>query len=195
MTFAMTQNRLRPLAVIAGLAFATAALSGCSDTRQALGWDKSAPDEFSVVSRAPLSMPPNFALRPPDPGATRPQEGAVRDQARAALLGRKGQVLTPIAKPGRSIGEVAMLKEARADQALPEIRSLVNRETTSLIEADSSFVDKLVFWQTKAPPGQAVDAAKETQRLRENQALGRAATEGETPVIKRKQKGILEGIF
>jgi len=62
------------------------ALSGCGETRRALGYDKTPPDEFTVVSRAPLSQPPDYALRPPDPGAPRPQDGGVRDQARQVLL-------------------------------------------------------------------------------------------------------------
>ena len=52
-------------------------LNACSDTRAALGLDKAPPDEFAVFSRAPLSLPPDFGLRPPAPGplrrATRPR--------------------------------------------------------------------------------------------------------------------------
>jgi len=45
------------------------------------------------------------------------------------------------------------------------------------------------------PPGTVIDAEREQQRIRENQALGRAPTEGDTPIIRRRQRGILEGIF
>jgi hypothetical protein len=40
-----------------------------------------------------------------------------------------------------------------------------------------------------------VDAERETRRLRENQALGRPASEGDTPIVRRRQRGLLEGIF
>jgi hypothetical protein len=40
-----------------------------------------------------------------------------------------------------------------------------------------------------------VDPAKESQRIKENQALGRPVTEGETPTIERREQGIFEGIF
>ena len=43
------------------------------------------PDEFTVTTRAPLSMPPDFSLRPPRPGASRPQELSERQQAEATL--------------------------------------------------------------------------------------------------------------
>lgn len=188
-----------PRAVRAAIlaAVATLALSGCTDARRALGFEKSAPDEFQVVERAPLSMPPDFSLRPPSPGAVRPQEGNTRDQARAALLGNPRGPLTQITAPGRSTGDVSLLKKAGADMAQPGIRVLVNKETQSIAEENKSFTDKLVFWRKPDAPGtgEQLDANKEAQRLRENQALGRSVGDGETPRIARRRKGMLEGIF
>lgn len=39
-------------------------LSACGITRDDLGLEKQSPDEMLVVSRAPLSLPPEFNLRP-----------------------------------------------------------------------------------------------------------------------------------
>ena len=50
---------------------AVALLGGCTDLRKVFTRTKSPPDEFAVYSRAPLSMPPNYGLRPPAPGQTR----------------------------------------------------------------------------------------------------------------------------
>jgi hypothetical protein len=55
--------------------------------QDALGMGKRAPDEFAVVKRAPLIVPPEYDLRPPDPGAPRPNVGTTSDQARVALTG------------------------------------------------------------------------------------------------------------
>lgn len=172
------------------------ALSGCSDTKRALGFTKSVPDEFQVVERAPLAMPPDFALRPPAPGAVRPQEGSTREQARAALIGTPRST-TPIATQNRTTGDVSLLRKAGAESIQPDIRILVNKETQNLAEADKSFTDKLVFWRKPEGPGagEQLDAAKEAQRLRENQALGRAVTEGDTPRIERRRKGMFEGVL
>jgi hypothetical protein len=171
------------------------ALSGCTDARRALGYEKAPPDEFQVVERAPLAMPPDFSLRPPAPGAVRPQEGNVRDQARQALAGRATG--TPVSSQGRSQGDVALLKKAGAEQIQPDIRVVVNKETQSLAEADKSFTDKLVFWRKPdgIGAGEQLDASKEAQRLRENQALGRAVGDGDSPRIARRKKGMLEGIL
>lgn len=66
----------------------TVALSACGgDTRRALGLGKTPPDEFTVVKRAPLSLPPNYTLRPPEPGAPRPQEPSPTEQARQQVFG------------------------------------------------------------------------------------------------------------
>ncbi len=188
----MTLHR-SPSPVLRGVAVAALvalSLSGCSDAKQALGWTKTPPDEFAVVARAPLSVPPQFQLRPPEPGAVRPQEGTVREQARGTLLGSRA-----VEVGGRSPGEIALLHLAGADRAKPDIRSLVNRELAALADADKSFTDRLVFWRAPEQPGTLVDPDKEAQRLRTNRALGRAATDGETPLIKRRKKGLLEGLF
>lgn len=178
------------------MAVACLLLPGCADTKRALGYDKAPPDEFQVVSRAPLSLPPDFSLRPPTPGADRPQESNVRDQARRALAGTPNR-FTPISTQGRTQGDVALLKHAGAEGTQPDIRLLVNKETQALADADKSFTDKLVFWRKPLAPGdkELVDAPKEAQRLRENQALGRPLTTGDTPKIERGRRGMLQGIF
>jgi hypothetical protein len=59
-------------------------LSGCG-IRQVIGLDRVGPDEFAVESRAPLTIPPDFELRPPQPGASRPQEVTAAERARRAI--------------------------------------------------------------------------------------------------------------
>ena len=57
----------------------------CADLRRAIGMDRVGPDEFMVESRAPLTIPPEFDLRPPQPGALRPQEATAADKARKVI--------------------------------------------------------------------------------------------------------------
>ena len=182
-------------AVVVGLSVIV--LSACSDTRRALGYDKAPPDEFTVVSRAPLSQPPDFSLRPPTPGAPRPQEGTVRDQAKGALMGShaNGGANGGGGFGDRSQAEQLLLTKAGADKLEPDIRRKVNEETTKLIEGGNGFTDKILFWQEKPPPGEVVDASKEAKRLRENAASGKPPTDGGTPEIVRRKKGWLEDIF
>jgi hypothetical protein len=60
-------------------------VAGCGDFRRAIGMDRVGPDEFLVESRAPLTIPPEFDLRPPQPGAPRPQEVTATDRARRVI--------------------------------------------------------------------------------------------------------------
>ena len=174
------------------------AVGGCDTLRGAAGLNKKAPDEFRVVARAPLSMPSHYGLKAPTPGANRPQEIKVPEKARQIVLdsGDAGARKKPVIDlPGGNPGEIALLTKAGVDKADPKIRQLVNTESTVIAEAQNGFVEKLIFWRDPAPSGQAVDADEEARRLRENAALGRPVTEGETPIIQRKKTGLLEGIF
>jgi hypothetical protein len=192
----MTKARisLARLLLAAGL---VASLSACGEARRQLGMDKAPPDEFAVVNRAPLSLPPDYSLRPPQPGATRPQEGSTSEQARQAILGGRTQLKAtqPLVKGARSQGEMTVLNNAGAKDIEPNIRQKVNEETTALAEADKVFTDKLMFWSKPSDYSEALDAKKESQRIRENQALGKDMDDGDTPLIKRRHKAIFEGIF
>lgn len=177
-----------PTAVLAALL-----LAGCStDLSRSFGFTRDAPDEFTVTTRAPLSMPPDYNLRPPHPGAPRPQEVSSRMQAEEALapqIALSGQP-TGQASPGQ-----AALVQAAGPPAPANIRAMVNNAAAAEAAQSSSFVDKLLFWRPAAPVGIAVDPQKEAQRIRENAALGRSQDTGDTPIIQPRQKGWLEGLF
>lgn len=177
-------------AVVVVLAAAT--LSGCTSARRALGYDKAPPDEFAVIARAPLAQPPDYNLRPPTPGAARPQEGTATDQARSALTPGKNAVAAPA---GASKGEQVMLAKAGTDKNTPNIRAVVNEETTQMVEADDHFVDKLMFWQDKTPPGDIINPSAENKRLKDDAAAGKPVTEGKTVVIERKSSSWFDWIF
>lgn len=218
-TFSVKQRRFLPLA---GMVIAGALVTGCSGVQKQLGLERTAPDEFNVVSRAPLSLPPDISLRPPQPGTTRPQEGSTSDAAASALFNNRidtrqtgplaGETQFPPRGggviPGTSTravavtevaavsqGEGSLLQRAGADQAQPNIRQIVNAESTELASASESFADRILFWRAPVEPGTVVDADGERRRLQENEALGRSVVTGETPKIERESRALLEGLF
>ncbi len=179
-----------------GLALVALTLAGCSDARKSIGLDRSSPDEFSVVSRAPLSMPPDMrSLSPPRPGVARPQEASAAQAAAASVFGGASHGGPPSGKAAvaRGIGESALL--AKTGPAEPGIRNKVDQETSALIIADKRWIDSLLFWQKQEQPYQVVDPQKESQRLRETQAQGKPINEGAVPTVERRRKGPLEGLF
>ena len=179
------------------------ALSGCGGgVKQALGMTKHSPDEFLTVSHPPLTLPPDNTLRPPEPGAPRPQEGTASEQAQTALYANNGGTAPALSAASdastgtaQSSGEVALLQNAGAVNVDPGIRAEIDTETAAQIERDQTLISRLVFWRVQEPYGTVVDPVAESRRLQENQALGKPVTEGETPIIVRRKKGVLEGIF
>ena len=192
----MVRRLVMSLSVVA---LSCGALSGCNgQARKVLGLEKHPPDEFAVMRRAPLSVPPEFTLTTPQPGARRPQEDAPVDRARRAVLGKEGRSLQEQSARGQSVsrGEKALLSEAGAEKNAPDIRALLSRENTVRGQQDEEgLLDSLAFWRDSEAPGTIVDAAAEARRLRENKALGKSPTEGETPQIEKEQRAILEGVL
>ena len=163
---------------------AAAGLAGCDSASKAFGLSKVTPDEFRVVTKAPLTLPPDYSLRPPAPGEPRPQELQPESAARQALVGqRAGDV--------RSDGERIFVSKAGADHADPLVRYVVDDEFGNLAHKDKSFADYVMFWkkgQSASPPAgeltdqdqsQPLDPAVEEKRLQ-------ALTGGKTIIIARQ---------
>jgi len=184
---------MKKTGVIISLLAVLVMTTGCESARKAFGNKKSAPDEFVVYSRPPLSLPPDYGLRPPKPGESRPQRIQPSDTARDAVLGK--QQSKAISSAGTSPGLQAMLRDTGAIAADPAIRDAINQETSILAEEDQQFINKLIFWVDDKPfEGSVVDPEKETKRIREAQALGQSVTDTETEHVTRKRarKGLLD---
>lgn len=169
----------------------TLPLAACGDTARTFGLTRDAPDEFQVTTRAPLSMPPMLGNLPsPRPGASRPQELSSREQGEAALV--PGTFSAP-ARAGQTAGERSLLAQTGTN-APGDIRNRVDEETMRLDRTNRSVVDRALFWRPTAEPGIPVDPAREAQRLRENAALGRPTSEGQTPVIQPVRRTWFESL-
>jgi hypothetical protein len=185
----MKRNSTLCVATMAA-ALGLAACSGDDLTRN-FGMTRDAPDEFTVTTRAPLSMPPDFSLRPPQPGASRPQEQSTSDSAQATLTGGDS-LAAPAPTPGTTPGEAALL--AAAGPPPPgDIRAKVDADAVK--GGDRTLTETLLFWQTPPKPGTVVDPTQEAARLHENAALGKPPDDGETPVIKPKTTSWFDRIF
>ena len=157
-------------------------LVACSGAREQLGIDRKAPDEFAVIKRAPLALPPDYRLRPPEPGAPRPQEQATSQQARQAVFGSTGSPQKQVTD-----AEGALLQQAGANYADPDIRRKVNAESKDLRDDNKPVVDKLLDVTGLGDdevPASVVDPAKELERIQKNTTEGKPINEGETPTIE-----------
>jgi hypothetical protein len=124
-----------------GLLCSASALSmtGCTDVKRAIGLEQNPPDEFAVESRAPLEMPPDFDLRPPQPGASRPQEKSPDKLAR--------QVIEQ-AGPGEPGKQAPDFRLRRAEDGLPDIGSPSGQSPDpNAAVSDQSLSKKLLDYQ------------------------------------------------
>jgi hypothetical protein len=187
------------------------ALAACSsgDVADTLGLNKEAPDEFVVVSRPPLSLPPDFELSPPRPGAEGPNAINTQNEARKLLLGTDtpaasldelqvptgDTAVTPVlTSDAPTAASASFLKSIGADAASPDIRLQLGEDITAIPEKKESqtlYED----WLNEDAGEPVVDPAKESERLRSNKDEGKPITEGDTPTVDEKPKSVIDKVF
>jgi len=151
----MRSNAWMYLAVIG----AVLSLGGCSSgTPQPLGMTQGSPGESQAVAHAPLTVPPDYNLRPNAPGAPAPQAGTAAEQAQTPPAADNGGTAPATGDtaggPAQSAGEVALLQNAGAAGIDPGIRSQIDTETAAQVERDPVLISRLVLWRTTEPASQ-----------------------------------------
>lgn len=178
-------------------------LAACTSgtVKSTLGLDSASPDEYRVVSRPPLSVPPQFSLRPPSATAQSPNQVSAESQAQSLIVGASpaGAVDTAVVpvteeKAGGS-AEAAFLKQVGADKADPNVREKLveSRIAVQDQQQDSSWWD--IFSSNPPSKETVVDANKESQRIKGNEDTGQPVTTGDTAVVKQQDTGVLGRIF
>lgn len=165
---------IRKTAVIALVAASALSLGACTSVRQSLGANRVVPDEFLTVSTAPLSLPPEYGLRPPQPGQPRPQDVTPELEARRILANERGAVT-------RSEGERALAQRVGAGTEAVDsrVRYLVDDEFGGLAHKEASWADRVMFWRRDDPATQGaiqittsqgaitIDASTEYERMQQ----------------------------
>ncbi len=172
-----------------GIIIVISLLIGCDSISKAVLNNKSSPDEFSVVTRAPLSIPRNFGLKAPKPGAVRPQEVTPRNRAKQAVLGQKSNPTPNVElkkQPSESRGVMIILRDTGGLKAPSDIRRTVNNEADDRIAARTNITDKLLFWESKELYEVVVHPLKEAHRIKEAKTRGEKVTGQGSVVISRQ---------
>ena len=122
------------------------ALSACDTLRREAGMTKQAPDEFAVVTKAPLIIPPDFNLHPPAPGAPPLNQQGPTDSAQTALFNSSDPQTVAAGMGGNlTLGERMLLANAGAQNADPTIRAELQADArSSAAAADTSFTDRML---------------------------------------------------
>lgn len=123
---------------------AMATLAGCGGGKGGV-MGHAAPDEFAVQRRAPLVIPPDFALNPPRPGAPRPQEADSSTLALQAMFGGQAQ---------RSASEAALSSRA-GNTPDAGIRSTAGDPNTVVVDKGNATRDILSAPESTSPEASA----------------------------------------
>ena len=137
------------------------ALTGCDQIKRGLGLERHQPDEFNVVDRPPLSMPPSMALKPPAPA----ERGAGAKESRQKV---QDLVLKPPAATymAPSKAEEDLLNKSGADKNLANIRAVIDQESNVTDKRERGLAEDMVFWKKESKPtGDVIDPTSEKKRL------------------------------
>jgi hypothetical protein len=126
-------------------------LQGCQAVREASGSVKTPLDEFTVLTKAPLVIPPDFNLRPPQPGIASRNEILPDEQAQTALFAVSPEDQLADLGTDYSDGEKLLLSRSQALAADPAIRRTVNADAGEE-DFGPDFASKLLYEGAKPPP-------------------------------------------
>lgn len=173
---------------------------GCSSNiKDSLGLNKASPDEFSVVTRPPLSVPKDYTLRAP----TKDQEfahPASLEEAKALLLSTSATyqyVPTPPVSEGplRLSSTDAVFLQQTGVESRTNIRDILYTEVPQPSEQNPGIIKSLFTKEKKADNDPIVDAIKEKQRIQEKKANNVPINGQDTPIIKQEDRGIIDAIL
>lgn len=173
----MIRNVLHPLwnyhAMVPALfLFAVLMLSACSSGNGLIG-AKNAPDEFEVVIRPPLTLPPNFTLRPNDDNDAA-SANLANAQAGVSAIGQSQSLLGT----NNSANASSFEELFGTDQIIPNIRNIIDEETLGIQLDRRVPLEQIFGGQPEVGPD--LDAAAEAYRIRQAIKDGQPLTDTPT---------------
>ncbi len=156
-------------------------LYGCGEVKEKIGLIKKAPDEFQVYESKPLSVPPNFELRPPSEGAI-----GIEDGNKDILFPDKDETDEEL-----TLSDEILLIEVGEKETKANIRKIINDEN-SIEEVDKSIIDKIlnfeaVFEEKSNDQLEEIDPAKEKERIEKLEKEGKIIKSANDAVIIEKE--------
>jgi Protein of unknown function (DUF3035) len=155
------------VAAFAGLAIA---LVGCDSVREAAGVTKEPPDEFAVVTKAPLIMPPDYNLKPPKPGAAPMNQVSPTEDAAATLYGEDPAQIAAQMPNDYSHAEKLLLANTGGAVADHDIRRQLTADARSMEETNDTLENKLLFQTKDLNAGAPLDADAEKAKIDANKS-------------------------
>lgn len=141
-------------------------LASCSSVKKEIGVGRNSPDEFAVVTRTPLTLPPEYELTPPkDESEIEAGANKIQEQAKSLMFNTDVQIVSS----ETSASEAALLQQAGVGEADETIRKLVDREAGQVDINDPYLGRRLLGFNSPVEKGEALDPVEEMQRFNEMQ--------------------------
>lgn len=137
------------------------------------------PDEFRVVRKAPLTVPPEYNLRPPAPGEAIPQELSPDAERQMSVFGRD-------LGASASAGERALVEAAGAAATDRSVRAAVDFESSQSLKKNESFADAVLNY--------GADGGETAEQAAAEQAAAEEVTGGGDVMIRRRTSTKLPGL-
>ena len=186
-----SDRRVRTVVQLAAIGSVVLSMAGCESIRDAMGVTKQPPDEFAVVTKAPLIIPPDYSLKPPKPGAAPLNQVSPTESAEAALYSDDPKTVASTITGSYSNGEKMLMAQTGAAAANDSIRQQIAADNANQQSADESFTDHLLFGGGDSDQGHPVDANAEKARI----DASKTAQPAQQAQIKKDSGGWLDGIF
>ena len=135
--------------------------TSCASAGKTLGLTRQGPNEFNIITKAPLVVPPEYNLRPPKLGEVNIEEKYATAAARQALIGDIDD-----AEPSR--GESVLMAKAGGNKADPAVRVMIDGQN-SVERKNQGFADRVLFWKDGMAideNGKALDPDEEARRMK-----------------------------
>lgn len=165
---------------------AAASLTACASASKRLGLTTTAPNEFNILTKAPLVVPPEYNLLPPRIGESSAENNYSQAAARQALIGDVDST-----EPTR--GEIVLMTKAGVGQANQEVRLEIDGENSVERKTDG-FSSRILFWKDGAvqlPDGSPLDPEVEAKRL---ESIKKATGGGEVTIMRKPGRAKLPGL-
>ena len=180
-------------------------LTACtgSEVKSTLGLKKKAPDEFMVLSRPALTVPPSFDLPEPQSASLTPPKDVSANNAKQVIFGatttkKETKVL---ANNKKANAENIFLNKAGVEKSQSDIRSVLEEDIRAEQPAAPEQEEKGFFGRLFEPikldekPDPVVNPQAEKDRIKENKARGEKVDGNETETVQPKGESVLDRIF
>ncbi len=170
------------------IVFFSLLINACSNTDNLIKMSEVPPDEFAVVRKDPLEIPPNFNLRPP--GKSKKNNSlSSSDRAKDVLsdLISSKKKNTPTNQE-LTIGDSILLKKTGFAESKSNIREILITENSEILQNKGRIeilVERLVGSDSDK---NILDPVTESKRNQEKIATGENFLKSQKPIIIRRVK-------